>query len=381
MAKKKNHIDIKDNGIKLSQKIGDKLSDLKQTLETNIQDNLVKGIDNPRTWAIKQNILLRNFKKETAKIIEDTNKNVKNDLKTSDSVELKKKQITTISTYIDKGTLFLGNQAIDNYQKIIHKTMVTLRVEKAIELKDALSKHIQNDLNVGVVYKDGKHYKFDNYWEMKARTDIQQYIGKNMVDTGNSLGVIFYIAAYFGDCAKDHVDYQGKIYVDKDWEANAPKDRLEDIKDYINSNKIMTVQEVMGEPYYFTTRPNCRHYFQYVDIDSVLGAKNEKQVSNLRDDMGLNFNGKYRPDKYEALQQQRLNERKIRSVKEEVDKQEHLLALNPGDKDIQNKILIGENQIRRYQSEQVELVKKYNNLERRYDREQIGVNRVDFGIE
>ena len=68
---------------------------------------------------------------------------------------------------------------------------------------------------------------------MKTRTDIQNEIANNMIAAGEQAGVIFYMAAYFGDCAKDHVDYQGKIYYDKDWKSKAPKDRIDEIQDYI----------------------------------------------------------------------------------------------------------------------------------------------------
>lgn len=381
MAKKKEleHIQVKDNGIKLSQKIGDSLNDSKAILQNELVKDLLKGKDETSLtrYRIIQNNNLRDFKLKTNKLINQTKKTIKTALKGDTSVNLTNKQVNNMSNEINKGLLFLEKSAIQEYQNTI--TSVLLKCKTAGDLKDQLQKHIESGINVGVVYQDGKHYKFDTYWEMKARTDIQQDIGKNMVDTGSALGVVFYIAAYFGDCAKDHADYQGKIYVDKDWESIAPKDRIEDIKNYIDSKNIKTIQEVMDAPVYFTTRPNCRHYFQYIDIDSVLGAKNNEDVNQLREDMNLNFNGKYKPEKYEALQQQRLNERKIRAAKEEIQKQEQLLDLNPNDKEIQSKILNGEANVRSYQAEQRKLLKQYHNLERRYDRESLG-NRLDFKL-
>ena len=270
----------------------------------------------------------------------------------------------------------LQNSAVLSYEKTLSD--VVLKSKSIDDLKTQLAKHINSGLDIGVVYQDGKHFQFDSYWEMKARTDIQNDIGKNMVDTGSANGVIFYITSFYGDCAKDHADYQGKIYVDKDWESIAPKERIEEIRNYINSNKIMTVQEVMDGPVYLTTRPNCRHYFQYIDIDSVLGANTNKEVNALREERDLNFNGKYKPEKYEALQKQRLNERQIRAEKAEIQKQEHLLHLNPGDKEIQQRIVNGEARVRDLQANQRELIKHNSNLERRYDREALG-NRVDLG--
>lgn len=373
--KKLEHIQVKDNGIKLSNKIGDELNQAKALLENEIIKNLLKNKDetNLISYHIKQNILLDEFKVKTNKIITKTHKELNNILKNDSTVNLTNQQAMRLSSKIDKGLLFLANDAIQTYTNTINQ--VVYRCKTADDLKIQLEKHINTGLDIGVVYQDGKHFQFDNYWEMKARTDIQNDIGKNMISTGSSNGVIFYIAAYFGDCAKDHADYQGKIYVDKDWRTNAPKDRIDEIQNYIDSNKIMTVQEVMNAPVYFTTRPNCRHYFQYIDIDSVLGAKDVKE---LRDERNLNFNGKYRPEKYDALQKQRLNERQIRAVKADIQKNENLLHLNPGDKRIQSQIMSGEARVRELQSNQRDLIKKYNNLERRYDRESLGI-RVDLG--
>lgn len=376
--KKLEHIQVKDNGIKLSQDIGDKLADAKTLLENEIIDGLLKSSNetNLSRYRIAQNVNLRNYQYLSDKVISKVKKDVKTSLKDDNTVNLTNKQVVNMSSQINKGLLFLQNSAVKTYQDTL--TNILLRCKSAGDLKEQLQKHIDSGVDVGVIYKDGKNYQFDTYWEMKARTDIQNDIGSNMVKTGQENGVIFYIAAYFGDCAKDHVEYQGKIYVDKNWESNAPKDRLEEIRSYINSHDVKTVQEVMEPPARFTTRPNCRHYFQYIDIDSVLGAKNNDDVNKLRDERNLNFNGKYKPEKYEALQKQRLNERKIRAEKKAIDKLEHELALKPGDKNIQSQIKIGEANVRRYQAEQRDLIKQYNNLERRYDREALG-NRANLG--
>ena len=375
--KKLEHIQVKDNGIKLSQDIGDKLADVKTLLENEIIDGLLKHSNetNLNRYRIAQNVNLRNYQYLSDKVISKVKKDVKTSLKDDNTVNLTNKQVVNMSSQINKGLLFLQESAVRTYQDTL--TNILLRCKSAGDLKEQLQKHIDSGIDVGVIYKDGKNYQFDTYWEMKARTDIQNDIGSNMVKTGQENGVIFYIAAYFGDCAKDHVEYQGKIYVDKNWESNAPKDRLEEIRSYINSHDVKTVQEVMEPPARFTTRPNCRHYFQYIDIDSVLGAKNNDDVNKLRTERNLNFNGKYKPEKYEALQKQRLNERKIRAEKREIQKQEQLLHLYPGDKEIQSKIKIGEANVKNIQAEQRSLIKQYDNLERRYDRESTK-NRVDF---
>lgn len=377
--KKLEHIQVKDNGIKLSQKIGDKLNDVSQELEATIEASLIKDTEDLRRWQIKKNNEIRNFKKQSKELIQKTAKEIKKDLKNDASVNLKPSQQVAISRQINKGLLFLQDDATKTFQNIVQQTVQTLRVNKTLELQQALSKHMDAGLDIGVVYKDGKHYDFDTYFEMKARTDIQNDIGSNMISTGQESGVVFYISAYFGDCAKDHVDLNGKIFCDEKWESLAPKDRVDEIRDYIEANKIMTVQEAVGEPYYYTTRPNCRHYFQYIDIDSVIGAKTQKEVSNLRDDRNLNFNGKYKPEKYKALQQQRANERQIRAEKKEIEHNEKMLALDPNNDKIKSSILRGEARVRNIQAKQRELIDNNSNLVRQYDREQLG-NRITLNV-
>ncbi len=377
--KKLTHIDVKDNGLIISSKIGKVLADQKFYLESQLFNELIKGANEKSIirYKIIQNNNLRDFRIKVDKLTTQSKKVVKKALNNDKTIKLTPSQVANISTVINKGLLFLQKDAIKTYQNTLND--VFIKVKSANDLKDQLQKHIDKGLNLGVVYQDGKHYQFDTYFEMKARTDIQQDIGQNLINSGHEAGVIFYITSFYGDCAKDHADYQGKIYYDADWKENAPKDRIDEIQNYIDSKNLKSVQEVMDAPVYLTTRPNCRHYFTAIDIDTVLGAKTNSDISKLRSERNLNFNGKYKPEKYEALQKQRLNERKIRAEKRNIDNLEHQLALKPGNKEIQTRIKIGEAKVRDYQADQRNLIKQYSNLERRYDRESLE-QRVDFGI-
>ena len=203
-----------------------------------------------------------------------------------------------------------------------------------------------------------------------------------MIKDGAAAGNIFYITSFYGDCAPDHADFQGKIYVDDDWMSICPKDRLEEVENYIRANKIMTVQEVTGEAgNYFTTRPNCRHYFQYISIDEVLGAKDLKEV---RDKMDLNYNGKYKPEKYDALSQQRSNERYIRSYKGKIAELEQLknnLPKNANSDRIDKQLANAKRRLAVSQANQRQLLKDNKGvLHRNYDREIYGKIISDFRI-
>lgn len=386
--KKLEHIQVKDNGIKSSQRVGDTLNAAKLQLEKNIFDGLLTSANEKSLvrYKIAQNVALSRFSRNTQSVIKNAKNEVKKGLESDKTVNLTPKQVNRLTTEVNDGLLTLGNNAVKAYQRTLQD--ILLNVKSASDLKEQIGKHIKSGLDIDVVYKDGKKYKFDTYFEMKARTDIQQDIGKNMVDAGREAGVIFYITSFYGDCAPDHANYQGRIYYDENWESMAPKDRLEEVRKYIakldDEAKSLelpdgSVRTVMENKPFLTTRPNCRHYFQYIDIDSVLGAKTPDDVKNLRQERDLNFNGKYKPDKYEALQQQRLNERKIRAEKANVQSLELQKQLEPDNKNLQIMINNSKSNIRAYQTNQRELEKQYSNIVRRYDREKVG-NRIDFGI-
>lgn len=84
--------------------------------------------------------------------------------------------------------------------------------------------------------------------EQKKDDLIEQFVDKNREE-----GKWFYLASSHADCAEDHIPYQGRLYVDE----KAP----EEVIQYAKTRNLYTVQWVMGNPAWFITRPNCRHYF------------------------------------------------------------------------------------------------------------------------
>lgn len=71
----------------------------------------------------------------------------------------------------------------------------------------------------------------------------------------------FYMASWHKDSAKDHKDWQGKLYYD----ANATGDDLA----YAKAHNLRTLQWVTGRPVWFVTRPYCRHYFVQYSLKEV----------------------------------------------------------------------------------------------------------------
>ena len=68
-------------------------------------------------------------------------------------------------------------------------------------------------------------------------------------DQGNK----FFYCTEHKDCAAGHQAYQGKIYF------RASETYSEEEKDFINHSGILSVEEVVMEPVWLTTRRNCRH--------------------------------------------------------------------------------------------------------------------------
>lgn len=391
------HIKDKDKADLFSKKLGDKFQELSKALQGKTYEELFKNSsESVSLWKSKQNVALNGLKKEVASISQSEGKKLIKEIKDASSkLELTKKQTNGLVNEVKAGIDYLNRAVIKGFQQDVSSITSNVRNIKSVAA-DTLYKEIQKQIyksnRIGVVYsvptEDGnytyRNWKWENYMEMKTRTDIQNEITGNMIDAGNESGVVFYICSFYGDCAKDHVDYQGKIYHADNWESFAPKDRIDEIQAYISAHNIMSVREVSeGDPY-LTTRPNCRHYFQYISIDEVLGIKNNKDLSKKRDDLNLNFNGKYQPDKYKALQEQRANERAIRETKSQIDILK--MSINNAPSDIDKKELFSMNakltnlnqQLRDKQKAQRQLIDKYDNLQRRYDREKPGALVTDM---
>ena len=73
----------------------------------------------------------------------------------------------------------------------------------------------------------------------------------------------FILVSWHKDSANDHIDWQGKIYVNEDF-LKDPK-----VKEIAEQRKMETFQWLIGEPVYMITRPNCRHYFQPLSVKEV----------------------------------------------------------------------------------------------------------------
>lgn len=119
---------------------------------------------------------------------------------------------------------------------------------------------------------DATNYNADKLINSEVRkyeSEQKAEIISNAWKENRKNGKIFYIASKHKDSAKDHKDWQGKIYVDRYWHNYDTDGKL---AKFINKNHIRTAQWVTGAPVWFITRPNCRHYFTTYSIDDVLSG-------------------------------------------------------------------------------------------------------------
>ena len=133
---------------------------------------------------------------------------------------------------------------------------------------------------------------------------------------------IFYLCSTHINPAKDHRDWEGKIYVSEDWEERVSPDQHSQVAAYIRNKHIRTVQWVTGEPVWLVTRPNCKHFLIEVPVEEVLSSSVKKLLKNhdmyMEDEKEITYEyGQYK-DYYERLKM--LNYLKGMFDAEELDK-------------------------------------------------------------
>lgn len=82
---------------------------------------------------------------------------------------------------------------------------------------------------------------------------------------------IFFLVSSHTDCAKDHEDYQGKIYVNEGWRDLVEDDDLaKRVGAFLAKRHIQTMQWVTDKPVYMITRPYCRHTYRKISANEAM---------------------------------------------------------------------------------------------------------------
>lgn len=113
-------------------------------------------------------------------------------------------------------------------------------------------------------------------------------------------GGVFYMSSTHSNPAKDHADWQGRIFVDRYWKMTleGQPDVQKKVAAYIRNHDVITVQEVCGEPVYLITRPYCKHFMIELDTDEVLGNSVNKIQKDHPEAMVRSHNVNYRKKYY-----------------------------------------------------------------------------------
>lgn len=85
-------------------------------------------------------------------------------------------------------------------------------------------------------------------------------------------GYIFFFCAGHDNCSEMHKSLQNKIYVTQHWRLYVKPAQYRAVLEFIKMRNIMTAEEAMGKPYWLCSRPFCKHFFQPLDTDTVLGT-------------------------------------------------------------------------------------------------------------
>lgn len=83
----------------------------------------------------------------------------------------------------------------------------------------------------------------------------------------------FYYCTVLKDAASDHAPYQGLIYYRKN------KEYSDEEKEFISSQNLMSLDEVVLRPPWLTTRRNCRHRFVPISFKEAQNGYSESEKS------------------------------------------------------------------------------------------------------
>lgn len=369
--------------------LGEEYARIENTFVIRTQQQLVKFLENPKTWKAKQlasrGLLKREFirtAKEQLKVINEKAEKVfllayrevdkdvieitETEIVAKDLPTNVKEEIKSMKDFNMNQLILLANESLKVYTKqvqIIDSISTTTNLYDVV--KEQMPKGVQN--GVKIAYKDGKKFTWKAYMEMNIRTTLQQESTQHQLEAGAKVGQVFYLCDSFADCAPDHADYQGKIYY------NEEADISEEAQKYIDQNGILSMQQVINNDPFLTSRPNCRHNFHAIPLDDVL----TKSQTDILEDSGYKF-GNYKGSNYEALQKQRLNERQIRKWKLEEENarriQKETNIPNPD-------IMKNHRKVLEWQKKQRELIRENKDvLKRDYDRENAKIIIHDLGV-
>jgi len=370
--------------------LSDTFSKIENTFLIKNNQQLVKYLENPEQWKTEQ---LRSQKAYKNQLIKDA----RNQLASlnskaekvfllsysevaKDQIEITEKEIVAknIPQSLRKQIIAQQKTNANEMAKLVTNSYQTYKrtvnlvsaLSTPDTLFDVLKSQMKKGINNGlkVTYSDGKQMSWKSYMEMNIRTTVHQEINEQQTSVGAKIGQIFYMCDSFGDCAPDHVDYQGKIYYND--EANIP----DEVQSFIDSNGIMSIQEVRDGDPWLGSRPNCRHSFHAIPLEEAMGVSADEILK--KEDLKF---GDYDAKNYEKVQEQRYNERQIRKYKMQAENSRQMVQTT-GVRGILP-ATAANNKVKEYQGRNRQLAKENPDIiKRNYDREKTNVIVNDLGV-
>lgn len=400
MANELSKTEIKE--IKISQNKIDEFSD-EITNASELIENSMRVIKNValsehtingdfEEWKKRQKIVRINLRKELTKSVKNSQILIKKTIQNTmsnvgdiveDMTEETKKKVKPKKTFTpklvanaEKGIKLLGNKMLSDYDKTVANVYKLRNQEPLFE---SILKETQTGIDKAPtkIYADGKEFSFKSYMEMNVRTTVRHEANELLFNASKMNGVVFYICSHFGDCAKDHADYQGKYYYDEDWESFGYNEQIsKQISSYIKSNNLLSYQSVVYQEPFLTTRPNCRHSFRPVVLTDII--EEGKTANQMLGEYKL-IKNTYNDKNYIDLQTQRKNERAIRFYKTRLEENKLMLEKNPTDQKLIALIKKDKALIKKWQSKQNDLLDSNPILKRDKRRENNKVLVQDLG--
>lgn len=401
----------------ISKELADKWSTLEQALHINQTQNLIKGYKKGiEGWLETQQTNLPNYEKSVINLAKSAFKSINEDMteairkalslaneetlkmlgieKTDNEKEILAQAITLARDHTNGGLNALVQTAVKSHSAMINTISTTanfdfrnkkikkeFNMRKSIEtstLFDSIKRQTQLGIENGfkVVYKNGREMPFKPYMEMSIRTTVQNMALEMMEKASSNLGIVLFLCSEHADCADDHAEYQGKVYISQDWRSKIKDPEIASkLDDYVARNNIQTLEWAKGKPVYLTTRPNCRHFFTPITLDQALNLKETKESLRVT-------RGKYVKENYDDLIKQRYNERQIRKYRSRRDNALALLenAKSEDKVKLQLEIAHANQKMNEWRKRQRMLLASNPNLKREYRRENNARMAQDLGV-
>ena len=169
--------------------------------------------------------------------------------------------------------------ATNKYNEVCKKTVVSLRrierkfgketdYEQSLKLRrQEIYSSIRANIQNNDLIKEANLVMYS--YEFRHKHD-EIYGDGGLIDSAKDSKSPFFLCSSHPKPAKDHADWEGRMYYDEDYEQYVPAPLLDPCRAYIQNHKLKTIQWVCGAPVFLVTRRNCKHYLVNLPIDEVL---------------------------------------------------------------------------------------------------------------